>query len=388
LSDRYSFGGLATGFGVGREDVVDGIELGARRVGEDGFNDFGDAEEWKAVVEKSSDSDFIGGVEGAGECTTLLQGFASETETGKSARGGFLEVEAAEFGPVELDLLRLDAGGIGERVLDGHAHIRRSELSEDGAVDELDEGMDGGLGMDDDIDLIGAKTEEPAGFDNFKAFVHHRGGIDGDAVAHAPVGVGEGLVDGDVGKLRERSFAKWAAGSGEDDAADFIAGADAETLVDGVVLGIDGKEFFAGFSGSGHDQFTGGDEDFFVGESDGAAEFDGFVSGFEADHAYGGGENDFGGGMSADGEHAFAPVMDGGERRIIGFTEAASEFVGEFFIGDGDHFGAVAQDLGEQLVEIGAGGEGHDFQSIGLRLNHGESLTANGAGRPEDGNGL
>ena len=58
--------------------------------------------------------------------------------------------------------------------------------------------MDGGLRMDDNVDLVGADTEEPAGFDDLEAFVHHGGGINGDAVAHAPVGMGEGLFDGNV----------------------------------------------------------------------------------------------------------------------------------------------------------------------------------------------
>jgi hypothetical protein len=114
--------------------------------------------------------------------------------------------------------------------------------------------------------------------------------------------VGERLFNGDVGELGERSLAKRAAGGGEDDAADFWedsvargscvvtrarkresslrrlrserriifavqsggpAGG-AEALVDGVVLGVDGEEFAAGFCGGGHNEFAGGDEDFFV----------------------------------------------------------------------------------------------------------------------------
>jgi hypothetical protein len=125
------------------------------------------------------------------------------------------------LGPVELDLLGVDAVGIGESVLDRHAHVGWSELCEDGAVDEFDEGVDDGLGMNDDVDLIGTQVEEPARFDDFEAFVHQGGGIDGDAVAHFPVGMGESLLDGDVSELRERRFAEGATGSGEDDAADF-----------------------------------------------------------------------------------------------------------------------------------------------------------------------
>ena len=93
--------------------------------------------------------------------------------------------------------------------------------------------------------------------------------------------------------------------------ADFAA---AQTLVHGVVFAVDGEKFAAGFFCGGHDQFAGGDENFFVGERDGFAEFYGFVGGFQADHTHGGGYDDFRASQRADGEHAFAPVMNGGQR--------------------------------------------------------------------------
>ena len=71
-------------------------------------------------------------------------------------------------------------------------------------------------GMDDDIDLVGTDVEKPAGLDDLETFVHHGGGIDGDAVAHAPVGMREGLLGSDGAELAERRFAEGAAGGGED----------------------------------------------------------------------------------------------------------------------------------------------------------------------------
>src|SRR5262249_51651159 len=118
----------------------------------------------------------------------------------------------------------------------------------------------------------------------------------------------------------------------------------AKTLVNGVVLGVDGEKLFTGGLGGGHDQFAGGDEDFFVGESDGAAEFDGFVGGFETDDTDGGRDDDFGFGMGADGEHAFSAMMDGGQRdRLI--AEAGLQFRGFGSVGDGDKLGAMLLDL-------------------------------------------
>jgi hypothetical protein len=88
--------------------------------------------------------------------------------------------------------------------------------------------------------------------------------------------------------------------------------------------------------------------------------------------------------MSADGEHAFAAMVDGGESDSL-FAEAARELVGELRGGDGDEFGMVALDLGEEFIEIGAGGEGEDLELAGERFDDGESLATDGAGGTEDG---
>ena len=141
--------------------------------------------------------------------------------------------------------------------------------------------------------------------------------------------------------------------------------------MDGVVFGIDGKEFPSRLRGCGHDQFAGGDEDFFVGESDGAAERHRFVGGFEADNADSGGDDDVNAGMDACGEHAFTAVVDGGEWREILFAEAAGEFVGKLRRSDGDEFGVVAQNLREKDVEIVAGGEDGDTEFVGEGFDDG-----------------
>ena len=153
----------------------------------------------------------------------------------------------------------------------------------------------------------------------------------------------------------------------------------------GVVFGIDGQQFPSRLGGGGHDQFASGDEDFFVGESDGAAEFHGFVGGFEANDTDGGGDDDVGVGMRSDGEHAFAAVVDLGQGLEILLPDLAGEFVGELFIGDRDEFGTMAEDLGEEFVKIVAGCERDDFELIGERFDDGKRLAADGAGRAEDG---
>ena len=99
------FMGLAAAFGVGVEHVLDGREFCAGSVRQDRFDDFRNCQKWKALVEEGGYGHFVGGIQGTRQGSTFLHGFASEAETGKATRGGFFEIEAAELGPVELDLL-------------------------------------------------------------------------------------------------------------------------------------------------------------------------------------------------------------------------------------------------------------------------------------------
>jgi hypothetical protein len=78
-------------------------------------------------------------------------------------------------------------------------------------------------------------------------------------------------------------------------------------------------------------------------------------------------------------------MVDGREGSDSLFAEAAGEFVGELRGGDGNEFGMMALDLGEQFVEIGAGGQGEDSELAGEGFDDGESLAADRAGGTEDG---
>src|SRR2546422_6480716 len=71
--------------------------------------------------------------------------------------------------------------------------------------------MDRGLRMNYHVDLVRAHPKEPACFDDFEAFVHHRGRINGDAVSHAPVGMRKRLFDRDVRQRGQRRLSKRTA---------------------------------------------------------------------------------------------------------------------------------------------------------------------------------
>src|SRR5579863_4323252 len=112
--------------------------------------------------------------------------------------------------------------------------------------------------MDSNPDLAGLDVEEAAGFNDFEVFVQHGGRVNGDSAAHVPGGMLEGLLGGDGGELVERELAERAARGGEPDGLDFIVSADAQALVDGVVLAVDGQDRHVEAAGGGGEDFARG----------------------------------------------------------------------------------------------------------------------------------
>ncbi len=138
---------------------------------------------------------------------------ASNTENGRAKL--FQNPNASTLTNPTADLAPEPAPDMLARI-EGHAHVGWPQLRQNRTIHKFHHGMNCGLGMDDDINFRERNIEKPASFDHFEAFVHQRGGIDGDALAHLPFGMVEGLFGSGVGDGRERSAAKWAAAGGED----------------------------------------------------------------------------------------------------------------------------------------------------------------------------
>ncbi len=139
--------------------------------------------------------------------------------------------------------------------------------------------MDDRLRVDDDLDLFEGDVEEQVRFDDFQPFVDQGRGVEGDDRAHAPRGVGERLLWGDVGELGGGAAAERSAAGGDDEAAHVVAaggevalrqagelvgGQAGEALGDRVVLGVHGHDL----SGDGElpDERAADDQRFFVGK--------------------------------------------------------------------------------------------------------------------------
>jgi hypothetical protein len=54
--------------------------------------------------------------------------------------------------------------------------------------------MNHALRMNHYFNLVLPGIEQPTGFNNFEALVHHGGGVDRDFPAHYPLGMGAGFV--------------------------------------------------------------------------------------------------------------------------------------------------------------------------------------------------
>ena len=143
--------GLARRFlarpGVGFEDFLQYGML-AHLVGVHRARDrLGDLREIDFAGAEGVDRDFIGRVEDGGQCAAHFPCPARQSQRRKTFHIRFFKSEAAEFREVRLHAFAARAIGIGQRILDRQAHVRRGKLRDHRAVDEFDHRMDDALRM-------------------------------------------------------------------------------------------------------------------------------------------------------------------------------------------------------------------------------------------------
>ena len=224
-----------------------------------------------------------------------------------------------------------------------------------------------------DFYLFGAHAEEPSGFHDLKALVHHRSGVDGDFRSHVPIGMVKRLLLGDGGQLLGRVSTERASGCREDDFLQAVARL--QTLKHGGMLGIDGKN---GHMAVGHQacyQVARHDERLLVGQCYGLSGTYGIHCRAQSGVAHHGSEHD----VYGTGLHNLA-------KRVL----AGIDFYGKVgqcflqpvvFIGIGYHhgFGPEAARLLDELLHAVIGREGIGFVSVGVLGNDLQGLRADGA---------
>ena len=240
--------------------------------------------------------------------------------------------------------------------------------------------MDDGFGVDDHVDLVGLEVEEPFGFDHFEAFVHHRGGVDGDFGAHVPVGVLEGLGGLGACDVGAVPGAERAAGCREVDALDGVVAGAEQALEDGGVFGVDRQDGAAVFARGLRDDGAGGHEGLFVGEGHDLAGPEGGEGGPQA------AEPDHGADDDVHAVHAdqVAEAVDAGPDLGPAGLQDVCEGLVAGFVAD-DDVGRVKLDglLGEQ-VHAAAGGEEDDLEQVAVLADDVQRLGADGSGGSED----
>src|SRR3954465_15493390 len=118
--------------------------------------------------------------------------------------------------------------------------------------------------MDDHIYVVVPDAEEKVSLDHLEALVDQGRAVEGDDRTHVPRGVRECLLRGDVAQVVPASVAEGSAARGEDEATNLFAGAAAQALGEGGVLGVDRHDLV--WSGSRGDQRPAGDKRLLVGE--------------------------------------------------------------------------------------------------------------------------
>src|ERR1700722_1449304 len=131
--------------------------------------------------------------------------------------------------------------------------------------------------MNHNLDFFQADIEKPARFDHLEALVHERGGVNRNSIPHPPIWMRQGLLWCCFGDFRDWCGAEWTARGGEHQTLNFAPVARAEALVDGVVFAVHGEKRDILAFHSGHYDFAGSYEDFFISKRDGLSQLDGFV---------------------------------------------------------------------------------------------------------------
>ena len=120
--------------------------------------------------------------------------------------------------------------------------------------------------MHQNVDFVGRQREQVGGFDDFEPLVHHRGRIDRDLLAHAPVRMFQRLRQCRLFDVGGRPGAERSARCGDDYPHQFLAVSGAERLKQRVMFGIGRQDAGTGLRRALHEEIAGADQAFLVGK--------------------------------------------------------------------------------------------------------------------------
>ena len=264
--------------------------------------------------------------------------------------------------------------GVAQRVLDGHAHVRRAKLGLHRTVGELDGGVDLALAVHEHVDVVNRHVEEVVRLDDLEALVHEGRAVYGDLGAHLPRGVRERHGGRDVLELVARAAEEGAARAGEPDLAHVLATLPHQALVDGVVLGIHRQH--ATRLGHRHEQLAADDEGLLVGRRPDLAGAQGL--GARPDTC-----------LAHDGHKHHVDVVEAGEPgdRVLAKAKVATlgqlaecRVVLTALVAQGRIPHAELTGDGDELLGRRVGRDGHELDLVWVHAADVERLGADGAG--------
>jgi hypothetical protein len=148
------------------------------------------------------------------------------------------------------------------------------------------------------------------------------------------------------------------------------------------------RDFMPGYGG--HHDFSGGNENFFVGERDVLATLDRLIGGREADYTDGGGHDGLSVGVRGDVLDTLGPENYLGRliARAIpeGLFQDAAKFAGGSLGAYRNEFGAMVCNLLGNKFDVRSCGESDDFEGSGKRVYNFEALAADRPSGAQNGN--
>ena len=297
----------------------------------------------------------------------------------------WVKLEPSGLAQVEGRKRSIPSIGIRARVLNRQPHVGHAELCNDRSIDQLHHGMHDRLRMDDDLDLIGADTEQPVRLDDLEPLVHQRRRIDGDLPAHLPCRMTKRLIRRDPLQLRRGEIAKRSARGGENQSSNLALVSPVQALVDGVVLAVHGKNRHVVPAGRRRHQRTGHHQHFLVGERDRLAGRDRREHGLEARGPGGGADHDVHGWMRGHRHQTFGAT---GHRDAHVRAARRTKTIDTLARRHRDDVRGIPTHLLRKEWRVVAGGERHDLQSFGMRIHDGQRAPADRSRRAENGQSL
>ena len=158
---------------------------------------------------KASTATSLAAFKTAGNVPPISPARRASSRAGKRSGSGSSKVSCAEFGQVGLHAVAGHAVGIGQRVLNRQAHVRRGHLRQHRAVHKFNHGMHHALRMNHHLDTrpISMSKSQRASIIS-RPLLKRRGRINGDFPAHDPGRMLERALDGDGGEFLLRRVAR------------------------------------------------------------------------------------------------------------------------------------------------------------------------------------